>query len=52
MTAGLLDTSVFIADETGRQLYETRIPDEVATTVITVAELTKQFVSKSSQAAM
>jgi predicted nucleic acid-binding protein len=39
MTAGLLDTSVFIANETGRQLDETLIPDEVATTVITVAEL-------------
>jgi predicted nucleic acid-binding protein len=39
MSAGLLDTSVFIASETGRQLDETLIPDEVATTVITVAEL-------------
>jgi predicted nucleic acid-binding protein len=37
--AGLLDTSVFIATETGRQLNETLIPSEVATTVITVAEL-------------
>jgi predicted nucleic acid-binding protein len=37
--AGLLDTSVFIATETGRQLNETLIPGEVATTVITVAEL-------------
>ncbi len=39
MSAGLLDTSVFIASETGRQLDETLFPDEVATTVITVAEL-------------
>jgi predicted nucleic acid-binding protein len=39
MTAGLLDTSVFIANETGRQLDATRIPDEVATTVVTLAEL-------------
>jgi predicted nucleic acid-binding protein len=39
MTAGLLDTSVFIASEAGRQLDQTLIPDEVATTVITVAEL-------------
>jgi predicted nucleic acid-binding protein len=30
---------VFIATETGRQLNETLIPSEVATTVITVAEL-------------
>lgn len=37
--AGLLDTSVFIASETGRQLNETLIPAVVATTVITVAEL-------------
>jgi predicted nucleic acid-binding protein len=38
--AGLLDTSVFIATETGRQLEESLIPAEVATTVITFAELT------------
>ena len=38
--AGLLDTSVFIASETGRQLDESLIPAEVATTVITLAELT------------
>lgn len=37
--AGLLDTSVFIATETGRQLDEALIPAEVATTVITLAEL-------------
>ena len=37
--AGLLDTSVFIATETNRQLDTSRIPDEVATTVITLAEL-------------
>jgi predicted nucleic acid-binding protein len=37
--AGVLDTSVFIATETGRQLDESLIPAEVATTVITVAEL-------------
>jgi predicted nucleic acid-binding protein len=36
---GLLDTSVFIANETGRQLDKSLIPAEVATTVITVAEL-------------
>lgn len=37
--AGLLDTSVFIATEAGRQLDESLIPAEVATTVITLAEL-------------
>ena len=38
-TAGVLDTSVFIATESGRQLDEALIPDEVATTVVTLAEL-------------
>jgi predicted nucleic acid-binding protein len=37
--AGLLDTSVFIATETGRHLDGSLIPDEVATTVVTLAEL-------------
>lgn len=37
--AGVLDTSVFIAQESGRRLNASRIPDEVATTVVTVAEL-------------
>lgn len=37
--AGVLDTSVFIANETGRQLDESLVPAEVATTVITLAEL-------------
>jgi hypothetical protein len=36
---GVLDTSVFIATESGRQLDEALIPDEVATTVVTLAEL-------------
>lgn len=36
---GLLDTSVFIAQESGRRLDAAGVPDEVATTVITVAEL-------------
>ncbi len=35
----MLDTSVFIATESGRQLDEAQIPDEVATTVVTLAEL-------------
>ena len=37
--AGILDTSVFIANESGRQLEATLIPEEVATTVVTLAEL-------------
>ncbi|MGY1703566.1 type II toxin-antitoxin system VapC family toxin [Geodermatophilus sp. SYSU D00697] len=38
MTRGLLDTSVFIARE-GRGLDVARMPDEVAVSVITYAEL-------------
>lgn len=37
--AGVLDTSVFIAQESGRPLIESLIPEEVAATVITLAEL-------------
>jgi predicted nucleic acid-binding protein len=37
--AGVLDTSVFIASETNRPINTSLIPDEVATTVITLAEL-------------
>jgi predicted nucleic acid-binding protein len=37
--AGILHTSVFIANESGRQLEATLIPEEVATTVVTLAEL-------------
>lgn len=37
--AGLLDTSVFIANESGRQLDTSLIPEQVATTVVTLAEL-------------
>lgn len=33
------DTSIFIADETGRQLDEAALPDELAISVITVGEL-------------
>ena len=39
IAAGVLDTSVFIANETGRPLDEAAMPEEVATTVITLAEL-------------
>jgi predicted nucleic acid-binding protein len=36
---GLLDTSVFIALESGRPLDEQRIPEETAVSVVTLAEL-------------
>lgn len=36
---GLLDTTVFIANETGRPVKRDRIPDESAVSVITLAEL-------------
>jgi predicted nucleic acid-binding protein len=36
---GLLDTSIFIASETGRALDETRLPDRAAISVVTLAEL-------------
>jgi predicted nucleic acid-binding protein len=36
---GVLDTSVFIAGESGRQLDEERLPEESAISVVTFAEL-------------
>jgi predicted nucleic acid-binding protein len=36
---GLLDTSVFIAEEQGRELAVARLPDEAAISVVTLAEL-------------
>jgi predicted nucleic acid-binding protein len=36
---GLLDASIFIAGEAGRQLDESRLPDEAAISPITLAEL-------------
>jgi predicted nucleic acid-binding protein len=36
---GILDTSVFIADEQGRSLDRERLPAEVAVSVVTLAEL-------------
>ena len=48
ITAGVLDTSVFIANETGRALDESAIPEEVATTVITLAELTAGILAAGS----
>jgi predicted nucleic acid-binding protein len=37
MTSGLLDTSVFVARESGRRLGE--LPDQVAVSVVTLGEL-------------
>jgi predicted nucleic acid-binding protein len=39
MTAGLLDTSVFIARETGRPLETAALPDESGVSAVTVGEL-------------
>ena len=39
MTAGLADTSVFIAREAGRALDVDALPDQLAVSVITIAEL-------------
>lgn len=36
---GLLDTSVFIADEQGRALAASRLPEKAAISVVTLAEL-------------
>lgn len=36
---GVLDTSVFIARESGRQLHRERLPEEVAISIVTKAEL-------------
>jgi predicted nucleic acid-binding protein len=47
-SVGVLDTSVFIARESGRRLDASRVPDEVATTVVTVAELNLGVLAASS----
>jgi hypothetical protein len=39
VTRGLADTSVFIAQESGRPLTESALPDQLAISVITVGEL-------------
>ena len=39
VTRALADTSVFIANETGRSLRMEAIPDEIAVSIITIAEL-------------
>lgn len=45
---GVLDTSVFIAQESGRRLDARQLPDEVVTTVVTVAELNLGVLAASS----
>ena len=44
----MLDTSVFIAQESGRRLDASLVPDEVATTVVTVAELSLGVLAATS----
>lgn len=39
MSRALADTSIFIASESGRQLRAEDLPDELAVSVITIAEL-------------
>ena len=39
MTQGLADTSVFIARESGREIDEAALPDQLAISVITIGEL-------------
>ncbi|HXW81515.1 MAG TPA: type II toxin-antitoxin system VapC family toxin [Acidimicrobiales bacterium] len=39
MSRGVADTSVFVAGEAGRPLAEADLPDELAISVVTVAEL-------------
>ncbi len=39
MTAGLADTTVFIAHETGRAIRSEFLPDRVAVSIITIGEL-------------
>jgi predicted nucleic acid-binding protein len=48
IAAGVLDTSVFIANETGRALDESAIPEVIATTVITLAELNAGILAAGS----
>ncbi len=38
-TRAIADTSIFIADESGRSLDATTFPDEIAVSVITIGEL-------------
>jgi predicted nucleic acid-binding protein len=49
-TTGVLDTSVFIAQESSRRLDAPEVPDEVATTVVTAAELNLGVLAAASTA--
>jgi predicted nucleic acid-binding protein len=46
--AGLLDTSVFIAAESGRELDRDRLPDQGLVCVVTVAELESGVLAAST----
>jgi predicted nucleic acid-binding protein len=48
---GLLDTSVFIAAESGRPLDEERIPEEAALSVVTLAELQAGVLAPATRSA-
>lgn len=48
MSRGLVDTSVFIARESGRGLDETALPDEIAVSVITIGELRAGVIATDS----
>lgn len=39
LSRGIADTSLFVAQETGRPILEESIPDELAVSVITIGEL-------------
>jgi predicted nucleic acid-binding protein len=39
VSAGLADTSIFIADEGGRRIDRQRLPDRLAVSIITIGEL-------------
>jgi hypothetical protein len=39
MSRALIDTNIFVARETGRSLDLSKIPDELAVSVVTIAEL-------------
>jgi predicted nucleic acid-binding protein len=48
MTRGLADTSVFIAREAGRELDVSKLPEELAVSVVTVGELRAGVLSAGS----
>jgi len=50
VSRGLADTSVFIADESGRPLVADRLPDELGVSIVTVAELRAGVLAAASAA--